>query len=452
MAYCEFPKGFVWGTATAAYQVEGATSEEGRGSSVWDTFCRRPGAVEYEQTGDVACDSYHLYQADIALMKELGVNAYRFSVSWSRIFPDGTGKPNPQGLDYYQRLVDALLKASIKPWMTLFHWDLPQALEDRLGGWESRETAHAFADYAAHMVRQLGDRLKGVFTFNEFFCFLDKAYGADAEPFAPGKKVSRKVLSQARHNALLAHGLALQAMRAVRPAGGPLLGLADNPNSCVPVLETPQDIAAAREAFRARATYLTPIMEGAYHPYYLQREGADGPEFTDAEMKTIATPMDFVGMNIYSPTYIRHAPDSPEGWEAIPCGEAYPKMHMWWHNIGPSVLYWAPRFAAELWKPSGIYITESGCPYPDRPNEKGEIWDLGRMMYLQQYLAAAHRAVAEGYPLRGYFLWSLIDNFEWTSGYTKRCGIHYVNYQTQQRTPKHSARFYQEVIRRNALG
>lgn len=451
MTYCQFPKDFVWGTATAAFQIEGALREDGRGPSVWDTFCQRTGAVDFDQTADVACDSYHRYADDVALLKRLGMKAYRFSVAWSRIFPEGSGKPNAKGLDYYNRLVDELLKANVQPWMTLFHWDLPQALEDRFGGWESKECSRAFADYAACMVTHLGDRLKGVFTMNEFFCFLEKAYGVDADAFAPAKKVSCKVLNLARHHALLGHGWAIQAMRAARP-NGPLLGLADNPNTTVPIIELPEHVDAAREAFRARATYLTPIMEGAYHPSFLEREGADAAPFTDAEMQAISTPLDFVGMNVYSPTYVRHAPELPEGYLAVPCGEAYPKMHLWWLNIGPSVLYWAPRFAAELWKPKAIYVTENGCPYPDKVDGQKEIWDLGRMMYLQQHLIAGHRAIAEGYPLKGYFLWTLMDNFEWNFGITKRCGICYTDYRTQERIPKLSAKFYAEVVRKNALG
>ena len=302
------------------------------------------------------------------------------------------------------------------------------------------------------MIQHTGDRLKGVFTMNEFFCFLDKAYGADPnEAFAPGKRATAKQLNQARHNALLGHGLAVQAMRAER-SNCPPVGMADNPHSCVPILETPADIEATKKAFRDKATFLTPMMEGAYLPSYLEQAGASAPNFTDAEMKTIGSPVDFVGVNVYSPTYIRHAPEEPAGWEHIPCGDAYPKMHMPWLNIGPQVLYWTPRIVSELWKPKAIYITENGCPYPDKLTEKNEIWDLGRVMYLQQHLIAGHRAVAEGVPLKGYFLWTLMDNFEWCFGNTKRVGICYTNYRTQERIPKLSGRFYSQVARTNCLG
>ena len=450
--YCQFPDGFLWGAATAAYQIEGAANEDGRGLSVWDTFCRTDGAIAMDHNGDRGTDHYHRYKEDVALMKHLGLKAYRFSVSWSRIFPEGKGQPNAAGLDFYQRLVDELLAAGIQPWMTLFHWDLPQALEDRFGGWESKECAHAFVDYTDYVVKNLHDRVRGIFTINEFVCFLDKGYGSDAELFAPGKHTSRRVLNQARHHAIYAHGLAVQAIRAICGTKVPV-GVADNIAGFMPVRETIEDIKAAKEAFRERGgMFLTPIMEGAYHPAYLEDEGADAPTFTEAEMRVIATHLDFAGFNLYSPTYIRHAPDSPRGWAAVPCDESYPRMQMPWLFIGPSVLYWTPRLASEIWNVPAIYITENGCASPDRPDSQGEIWDTARVMYLQQHLIALHRAVSEGYPVHGYFCWSLMDNFEWAFGYTRRFGLYYVNYQTLERIPKLSAGFYRDVIRRNAVG
>jgi beta-glucosidase len=451
--FCEFPRDFVWGAATASYQVEGAAREDGRTPSVWDTFSRRPGAVAMDHTGDRSTDHYHLYKQDVALMRELGLKAYRFSVSWSRIFPDDSRNPNPKGIDFYKRLVDELLGAGIQPWMTLFHWDLPQWCEDKYRGWESIDCAKDFADYAGYLARQLGDRVAGIMTINEFMCFLDKAYIASDEPFAPGKLTSRKVLNQAKHHAVYGHGLAAQAIRGACRAKPPPVGLAENIPNIVPLLETPDDHAAARDALREMTgMYLTPIMEGRYHPAYLQKEGADAPTFTDEQMKVISTKLDFVGLNLYAPTYVRHDPLAPRGWSIIPCEEHYPKMHMYWLNIGPSITYWAPRLVSELWNVPAIYITENGCAYPDKLNPAGEVLDSARVMYLQQHLIHAHRAVAEGYPLKGYFLWSLLDNFEWACGYTKRFGITYVNYETLQRTPKLSARFYADVIRRNAVG
>lgn len=450
--FCPFPKDFVWGAATAAYQVEGAANEDGRGPSVWDTFCRRPGAITMDHNGDRSTDHYHRYKEDVALMKQLGLKAYRFSVSWSRVFPNDNSSANGKGLDFYQRLVDELLSAGIQPWMTLFHWDLPQWVEDKYRGWETKDSAKAFADYAAFMADHVGDRVKGIFTINEFFCFLDKSYKAGPEPFAPGKDVSRKVLNQSRHHAVYAHGLAVQAIRGAC-AKPPKIGLAENMPGVVPLLENAQDIAAAKEALREMSgMYMTPIMEGKYHPAYLESQGPDAPVFTDEEMKVINTPLDFVGMNQYAPTYIRHDANAPRGWAHVPCDESYPKMHMPWLNIGPAILYWTPRIISELWKVPELYITENGCANPDRPNEKNEILDTGRMMFLQNQLIHAQRATAEGIPLKGYFLWSLMDNFEWAMGYTKRFGICYVNYETLERIPKLSAHFFSDVIRRNAVG
>lgn len=452
MTYCPFPENFLWGAATAAYQVEGAARADGRGSSVWDEFCRRPGAIAEGHSGERSTDHYHRYKEDVALMKDMGLRAYRFSVSWPRVFPEGAGAVNEKGADFYDRLVDELLAAGIQPWMTLFHWDLPQALEDRHGGWESRDCAKAFADYAGFMARRLGDRVKGVFTFNEFFCFLDRGYGHAGDAFAPGKRVPLRVLNRARHNALLAHGLAVQAVREAC-ARAPLIGLAENAPSCVPMLETPEHVAAARAALRDKTgPFLTPIMEGAYDAHYLAAAGADAPAFTDGEMKVISTPLDFVGVNLYAPAVIRCDETAPRGWSEVPFNRSYPHMLAPWIKFGPQVLYWVPRLINELWRPKAVYITENGCADGDRPDERGEVLDLGRTMYLQQHLAQVHRAIADGVPVDGYFLWSLLDNFEWTSGYTERFGLVHVNYETLERTPKLSARFYREVILRNALG
>jgi beta-glucosidase len=300
--FCEFPKDFVWGTATASYQIEGAASEDGRTPSVWDTFTHtRRGAVAFDQTGDVATDHYHRFKEDVALMKELGLKGYRFSVSWSRIFPDASGKPNAKGLDFYQRLIDELNRAGIQPWMTLFHWDLPQWCEDKFRGWETKDCAKSFAEYAGYMAKNVGDRVKGIMTINEFACFVDRGCGAGRETFAPGKVVSKQALAQSRHNACLAHGLAVQAIRA-SASKAPLCGLAENMPAAVPLIEEPEHIAAAKTAFRElTGEYLTPIFEGKYHPAYLETMGGDAPKFTDAEMQAIKTPLDFLGMNLYTP-------------------------------------------------------------------------------------------------------------------------------------------------------
>ena len=452
--YCKFPKSFVWGAATAAYQVEGAAAEDGRSPSVWDTFSHHPGTIAMDHNGDVACDHYHRYREDVALMRSLGLQAYRFSISWSRVLPTIDGPPNAKGLDFYSRLVDELLGSGIAPWATLFHWDLPQWCEEAFGGWESKECANRFADYSALVARTLGDRIAGLFTINEFFCYLDKGYGAQQEMFAPGKRTTQKIANQAKHHAIYGHGLAVQAFRAAMKGGNcPRIGLAENAAGVVPVLETAENVRVAKEALRELAgMYLTPIMEGAYHPAYLAEQGANAPTFTDEEMKVIATPLDFVGLNLYTPTYVRVDADDKRGWSTIPHDEAYPRMVMPWLGIGPSVIYWTPRLVAETWGVKSIYITENGCANGDRPNERGEIFDTARMMFLQNSFIHAHRAVDEGVPLHGYFVWSLMDNFEWATGYTRRFGLCYVNYATQQRTPKLSAHFYRDVIRRCAVG
>jgi beta-glucosidase len=454
-SFCAFPDDFVWGTATSAYQIEGATREGARGPSVWDTFCLRPGATVNGQTGDIACDHYHRYKTDVALMKDLGVRAYRFSVSWSRVFPHGPETVNTKGLDFYSRLIDELLAAGIQPWMTLFHWDLPQWCEDSYCGWESKRCALDFADYSATLAKHVGDRVAGVMTINEFHCFLDKAYQPGDEPFAPGKQVDRKTFNQARHHAVYGHGLAAQSFRE-NCAKKPLVGLAENIPNVVPLLETEDHISAARAALRElTGMYLTPILEGVYHPNYLSQQGNDAPRFTDEEMRTIKTPLDFVGLNLYAPTYVRHDTLNPQGWSIVPCDAGYPRMHMPWLTLGPQITYWAPRLVSELWNVPAIYITENGCANPDSDTlapDQTEVHDLARVMYLREHLIHAHRATAEGYPLKGYFLWSLLDNFEWAYACTKRFGIVHVDFATQRRTPKLSYRFYQTIIGHNAVG
>jgi beta-glucosidase len=440
-----FPKDFMWGCATAAYQIEGAVSEDGRNPSVWDTFSHTPGKTFEGQTGDVADDSYHLYKEDISLLKNLGAKCYRFSISWSRIFPDGTGQANPKGLDYYNRVVDELLKNGIVPYITLFHWDLPQALP---GGWQSRDTSKAFADYAAYVSRHLSDRVAHFFTTNEFVCFTDKGYQDGS--FAPGLKLSDAEVNQVRHNAVLAHGMAVQAIRA-NAKSGTQVGLAENAVVYVPVIEDSEQIAAAHRATREEnAPFLTAIMEGKYTDGYLQREGANSPKVEAGDMKIIGSPLDFVGLNVYTPEYVR-ADTSPAGYVVEKRPASYPHMASDWLYIGPEVIYWAVRNVSDIWKPRALYITENGCSSDDVINSAGRIEDTDRVMYLRNHLTQLHRAAAEGYPIKGYFLWSLMDNFEWADGYSKRFGLHYVDFKTQKRTPKLSAEWYKEAIAKNAV-
>jgi beta-glucosidase len=443
-----FPAGFLWGTATASYQVEGAVAEDGRSPSIWDTFARTPGKTVGGATGDVPDDHYHRYREDVQLMKALGAKVYRFSIAWPRVVPQGNGQPNPKGLDFYNRLVDELLANGIEPYATLYHWDLPQALQDRVGGWESRETSEAFAVYAGHVAARLTDRVKHIFTINEFGAFVELGYNNGVH--APGLKLPPARFNQTRHHAVLGHGLAVQAIRAAAKPGTKV-GLAENMTICAPVIETAEHIEAARRATRElNAQYLTVIQEGTYTDAYLARTGADAPKFTPADLKAIGSPLDFLGINIYTPLYAR-ADGSPQGYAVVPHPPSFPRMASPWLFIGPEALYWGPKHAADIWKIKELYITENGTSSSDVPAADGRVYDTDRVMYLRNYLSELQRATSDGVPVKGYFLWSLMDNFEWADGYTNRFGLHYVDFATQKRTPKLSADFYREVIRRNAV-
>ncbi len=442
----EFPKGFLWGCATASYQIEGAVAEDGRKPSIWDTFSHTPGKTFQGDTGDVADDSYHLYKEDIQLLKNLGVSVYRFSIAWPRVFPDGTGAPNPKGLDYYNRVLDELLKNNITPYVTLFHWDLPQALP---GGWQNRDTSKAYADYAGYVAKHLSDRVSHFFTINEFECWTNIGYAEGR--FAPGLKLPPAQVNQVRHNAVLAHGLGVQAIRANAKAGTQV-GLAENTKVFVPVIENAEQIKAAQLAQREEnAPFLTAVLEGKYTDGYLQREGANAPKVEPGDMKIIGSPLDFVGINSYTPGYVE-ADSSPAGYKVVPRPSSFPRMYSAnWLFIGPEVLYWAVRNVSEIWNPKALYITENGTSSDDVLTADGHIEDTDRVMYVRNHLTHLHRAATEGYPIKGYFLWSLLDNFEWADGYSKRFGLHYVDFKTQVRTPKLSAQWYKEVVAKNAV-
>jgi beta-glucosidase len=425
-----YPKGFVWGCATAAYQIEGGARDDGRGPSTWDVFSHTPGKTHEGDTGDVADDSYHLYKEDVKLLKNLGVSGYRMSMSWSRVFPSGKGEVNHKGLDSY---------------ITLFHWDTPAGLQ---GGWQSRETSKAFGDYAAYVTKHLGDRVKHWMTTNEFVCFTDLGYREGT--FAPGMKLAAGPANQVRHHGILAHGLAVQAIRANTPAGTQV-GLAENANVYVPIMETKEHIEAAHRATRlGNAPFLTALMEGKYVDAYLEHEGANAPQVEAGDFKAIASPLDFVGLNIYTPVFVR-ADDSKEGFAMVQFPTSQPHMASPWIQLAPECLYWGVRNVVDLWKIPAIYITENGCSSDDLLTPAGRVDDVDRLMYLRNHLTQLHRATVEDYPVKGYFLWSLLDNFEWADGYSKRFGIHYVDFKTQKRTPKLSAEWYREVIARNAV-
>ncbi|HPA19777.1 MAG TPA: GH1 family beta-glucosidase [Verrucomicrobiae bacterium] len=451
-----FPKDFWWGAATAAYQIEGAAFEDGRMPSVWDTFCRMPGRVRGGDSGDVACDHYHRFQDDVRLMAELGIRHYRFSISWPRVIPEGRGPVNERGLDFYRRLADALLRHGITPHATLFHWDSPQALEDRYGSWRSREMAKDFAGYCSAVVARLGDRVAHWMTINEIRCFTHMGYGLnEAPPHAPGTVLrSRKELLQTVHHALLAHGMGCQAIRSASP--GPChVSLVDNFDAYVPVVETPENIEAARAAFvgeHHNGCILVPALTGRYSPGALDELGADAPEILAGDMRTIAQPLDALGFNVYTGHYVRAA-DNARGYEVLPLPRGYPQMHMPWLNVLPESLYWGIRLVGEALgkKDLTIFISENGCACDDAPDAAGEILDLGRILYTRAYLRSALRAIGEGRPLIGYFHWSLMDNFEWAWGYSRRFGITYIDYATRARVPKQSFRWYQNVIGLNRV-
>lgn len=444
-----FPKGFLWGTATAAFQVEGAVHEDGRGPSIWDTYAHTPGKIVNNDNADVADDFYHRYKEDIQLMQRLGVRGFRFSIAWPRVFPDGTGAPNPKGLDFYKRLTDDLHAAGIEPFCTLFHWDLPQALQDKYGGWKGRETSKAFGEYAGYVAANMSDRIRNWMTINEFSSFIEGGYGKDPH-MAPGITLTRAELAQARHHAVLAHGLGVQAIRA--SAKNPVrVGIAENVEGKMPAIETPEHIHAAAKSFReSNAHYTTVIMEGKYTAQYLKKMGADAPKFSTEDLKIISQPLDFYGANAYSTSEVMAA-DNEQGYINIPRPASYPHMLSSWLYINPQALYWTPKLLHQVWGIKEIYITENGCSSSDHLNGEQHVLDTDRVLYLRNYLSQLQRAVSEDIPVRGYFLWSLLDNFEWARGYSERFGITYVDFASQKRTPKLSFELYRNVIARNGL-
>jgi beta-glucosidase len=456
----EFPQGFFWGVATASYQIEGAWDEDGKGRSIWDTFAHTPGKMKNGDTGDVAIDHYHRYKEDVQVMKDLGANAYRFSVSWPRIFPDGIGQPNQQGLDFYSRLVDELKAAGIEPFATLYHWDLPQALQDTYGGWQSAETAKAFGEYAGYFAERLSDRVRHFFTINEFNQVTEMGHrGVEMNVqgntvrmhIAPGLTLDEGRLNQVKHHTILGHGLAVQAIRAMGRAGTKV-GPAENMPHALPVIDSPDHVKAAEEATRFLNRYFfVPMLEGRYDDAYLETAGADAPRFTDEEMKIIGSPLDFVGINVYIPALLVMASGDPPGYREIPFNVSHPKMFSSWHRLAPESQYWAPRLLHSIWKPNEIYITENGCAASDVVAEDGNVYDSDRLMYLRNGMMHQQRATAEGVPIKGNFYWSAMDNLEWIDGFGTRFGLVYVDFATQKRIPKLSAQWFREAAARNAV-
>src|SRR5437868_1511283 len=399
-ASTSFPSGFIWGTATSAYQIEGAVKEDGRGQSIWDTFSHTLGKIRDHSNGDRADDHYHRYKEDVGLLKGLSVKAYRFSIAWPRVFPDGSGAPNPKGLDFYDRLVDELLANGIEPYATLYHWDLPQSLQDRVGGWQSSETSKAFANYAGYVAKRLSDRIRNIFTLNEAGRFVNFGYGWSID--APGLKLPLAELNQVRHHVALGHGLAVQAIRAHGRAGTKV-GPAENIAACLPAIDTPANVRAAEIATRElNAGLLGVILEGKYTNAFLEYAGVNAPKFTADELKIISSPIDFVGLNIYAPQYYVVASDRAPGFSVLPFTASFPHMNVDWLRIGPETMYWAPRLAAKIWHIDTIYISENGTSADDVMAPDGAVYDLDRIMSLRNYLAPSQPATAEGVPARGY--------------------------------------------------
>ncbi|WBB66224.1 GH1 family beta-glucosidase [Micromonospora sp. WMMD812] len=460
MTQLRFPENFLWGAATAAYQIEGAARDDGRGTSIWDTFSRTPGKVHQGHTGDVACDHYHRYAEDVALMAELGLGAYRFSVAWPRVQPDGTGPVNPRGLDFYDRLVDALLDRGIDPIVTLYHWDLPQALGDR-GGWTNRATAEHFATYATAVYGRLGDRVSVWTTLNEPWCSAYLGYGSGVH--APGEQDPAAAFA-AVHHLLLGHGLAARALRA---AGARTVGITLNPADVRPADESSAaDAAAVRlvDGLHNRI-FLGPLLAGGYPEDVLEHVSrlVEPTFLRDGDEKQIAAPIDLLGINYYQPTYVAGRPDGAGGGGAYPGTDGAveflppvgPLTEMGWMVEPAGLTRLLERIAAD-YPGVPLLITENGAAYPDKPGTESpggpiQVADSDRIAYLDGHLRAAHEAISRGVDLRGYLVWSLLDNFEWAEGYRKRFGIVHVDYLTQRRTPKSSARWYQEVISRNGL-
>jgi beta-glucosidase len=433
----DFPSDFIWGAAASAYQIEGAAHEDGRGESIWDRFSATPGKVRAGDTGEIACDFYHRYPEDIALMRELGLDAFRFSIAWPRIVPSATGPVNEAGLDFYDRLVDALLEADIRPYVNLFHWDLPQKLEDA-GGWPERATAEAFASYAAVVAQRLGDRVKDWITHNEPFCTSWLGYGMGAH--APGRKSVRDALA-ASHHALLAHGWAVEAIRRASPDAE--VGIVVDPWPIHPASDDPADVAAAwaEDGVRNR-WFFDPLLRGAYPEDVLERFEAEAPPIRDGDLATISVPLDFLGVNNYSRRIVRAGLNGTAIDVPAPGGEL---TDMGW-EVYPDALHESLVRMHREYGVESIYITENGAAFADVRSHDGRIHDVERIAFLDGYLDAIERARAEGVPVRGYFVWSLLDNFEWSLGYSKRFGLVYVDYPTLERVPKDSFYWYRDLI------
>lgn len=447
-----FPKGFFWGTATSSYQIEGAWNEDGKGESIWDRFSHTPGKIKNGDTGDVACDSYHRWGEDIALMRGMNLNSYRFSISWPRIQPSGSGAANAKAVDYYSRLVDELLEARIRPMVTLYHWDLPQALEDA-GGWPNRDLVGRFADYVQVVAGKFGDRVSDWILFNEPDAFIDLGYLDGSH--APGRKSILDFL-RATHIVNLAQGEGFRALKAVRPSAR--VGTALSMSPCEPATNSAEDKLAADRAHAMTNTwFLDPALRGRY-PDGLTFLPQTAMGIRSGDMEKVRAPLDFIGINLYyrtiasAPAAMERAAHAQEWLFPVKMvgGEQGPITDFGW-EVWPKALYdMVTRVTRDYNRPV-IEITESGCAYNDGPDANGVIRDKRRIEYHRQYLGALARAISEGADVRGYHAWSLLDNFEWAEGYTQRFGLAYVDFKTQNRTLKDSAQWYAKVAAQNRV-
>ena len=446
MAFC---RDFIWGAATASYQIEGAAREDGRGSSVWDTFSHTPGKTLLCHTGDAACDHYHRFAGDAALMRELGVKNYRFSIAWPRLLPEGTGAVNQKGMDFYNRLIDALLENGVRPFVTLFHWDYPSALQAR-GAWENPDSPRWFEEYAALCARSFGDRVKDFLTFNEPQCFIGLGYRKGVH--APGLLLPDESTIPMSHHVLRSHGLAVRALRALVP--GCRVGYAPCGTPCIPASGSAEDVEAARRAYFdvtedwswSVSWWSYPVMLGSYPEQGLARYGHLLPAGWEKDLPLIHQPLDYYAQNIYNGKIIRASAGAP-GYEEVPLPTGYPKTAIQW-PITPDALYWGPKLLYERYK-TPFLITENGMSCHDAVSLDGRVHDPNREDFMHRYLLAYRRAAEDGVDARGYFAWSLMDNYEWACGYTERFGLVYVDYATQQRIPKDSALWYRRVMESN---
>lgn len=446
MATITFPKGFLWGTASASYQVEGAWNEDGRGESIWDRFAHTAGKIRDGASGDAACDFYHRYRQDAALMAELGLGASRFSIAWPRIFPSGRGPINPKGLDFYSRLVDELLARGIQPFPTLYHWDLPQALEEA-GGWPNRDTAYRFRDYAAAVIDHLGDRVTHWMIFNEpwVFCILGYLVGIHA----PGHTEPARAI-RATHVVNLAQGMAARAMRQSRrkPAA---IGTAFSMSPVHPRSDSPEDCAAAERWHNFyNLWFLEPALNGRYPQAYLSADQNRllGVEPGDTDL--IRAPLDFIGINLYSRAVVAHDPGEPNLGVAQVRPAAKELTDFGWEVYPRALSEMVLRISRDYGRPP-IYVTENGCSYGEAPGADGEVRDQRRVDFMRSYIGELGGAIAQGADVRGYFAWTLTDNFEWAEGFGQRFGIVYCDFKTQARTVKQSARWYAELARSSRL-